>query len=326
MFQKDKLNTLFESVQVVAILLNYCLQLQDDLVRYLLMRSNFENDMVGQERCLSYTTIKSEAPNVLLTDQNLVNWPSNGVIEFQNYYVRYRPDTEIVLKDLNFTIEASEKIGVVGRTGSGKSTIALCLFRILEPLKGRILIDNVDISEIGLSKLRSSITIIPKDPTLMEGSLRFNIDPLHNHSDNEIEEVMKKIGFWYMVENYLAENKDKNVNGLDMIIKEDGGNISIGEKQLICITRAILRKSKIIVMDEATASIDVKTERLIQNAINELLFNSTTFTIAHRIKTILNSDRILVLEKGEIAEFDSPQNLIENKNSLFYQLYKKSKV
>ena len=129
-----------------------------------------------------------------------------------------------------------------------------------------------------------------------------------------------------MVENYLAENKDKNVNGLDMIIKEDGGNISIGEKQLICITRAILRKSKIIVMDEATASIDVKTERLIQNAINELLFNSTTFTIAHRIKTILNSDRILVLEKGEIAEFDSPQNLIENKNSLFYQLYKKSKV
>ena len=326
MFQKDKLNTLFESVQVVAILLNYCLQLQDDLVRYLLMRSNFENDMVGQERCLSYTTIKSEAPNVLLTDQNLVNWPSKGIIEFQNYYVRYRPDTEIVLKDLNFTIEASEKIGVVGRTGSGKSTIALCLFRILEPLKGRILIDNVDISEIGLSKLRSSITIIPQDPTLMEGSLRFNIDPLHKHSDNEIEEVMKKIGFWYMVENYLAENKDKNVNGLDMIIKEDGGNISIGEKQLICITRAILRKSKIIVMDEATASIDVKTERLIQNAINELLFNSTTFTIAHRIKTILNSDRILVLEKGEIAEFDSPQNLIENKNSLFYQLYKKSKV
>jgi len=317
----------YDSVQIIAILLNYCLALQNDLIMFLTMRTNFENDMVGQERCLGFTNLISEAPNKLPNDKNLKNWPSEGQIVFRNYYVRYRPDTEIILKNLNFKIKPHEKIGIVGRTGSGKSTITLCLFRILEPLAGAIYIDGEDITEIGLSKLRSKITIIPQDPTLMEGSLRFNIDPIGKYSDKEIETVMKKIGFWYICENYEKENEGKkNVNGLDMIIKEDGGNISIGEKQLICISRAILRKSKIIVMDEATASIDVKTEKLIQNAINDLLYGATTLTIAHRIKTILNSDRILVLDNGEVKEFDTPDNLKENKDSLFYQLYKKSKV
>ena len=317
-------------VQIIAILLTYCIQLQDDLIRYLVSRSNFENDMTGQERCLAYTIIPSELPNIMPIDSTLNEWPSFGKIEFQNYSVKYRPDTEIVLNNINFTVNGGEKIGIVGRTGSGKSTIALCLFRILEPLNGTILIDDINICEIGLSKLRSSITIIPQDPTLMEGSLKFNIDPLNLHSRDEIADVMKKIGFWYICERYVSENNDPLINdpmqGLDMIIKENGTNISIGEKQLICITRAILRKSKIVVMDEATASIDVATEKIIQSAINELLNNSTVMTIAHRIKTIIKSDKILVLEKGEIAEFDEPENLLENKNSLFYELYSKSNL
>ena len=157
----------------------------------------------------------------------------------------------------------------------------------------------------------------------MEGSLRFNIDPLQKHTDQEIEDIMKEIGFWYICERNLEENKDKpdNEKGLNMIITEDGGNISIGERQLICITRAILRKSRIIIMDEATASIDVNTENIIQKAISNLLSDSTILTIAHRIKTVMNSDKILVLENGEVREFDSPKVLLSNKKSMFYDFY-----
>ena len=307
----------------IGILLTYCVQIQDELVRYLTCRSNLENDMVGLERCIAYTKIISERPEKVKKDDELGEWPPEGGIRFENYSVQYRPETEIVLKNLNFEIEPKEKIGIVGRTGSGKSTIALCLFRILEAKEGKIIIDNTDISEIGLNKLRSNITIIPQDPTLMEGSLKFNIDPLGLHSDQEIESVMREIGFWYICERNLEENKNKpdNEKGLNMIITEDGGNISIGERQLICITRAILRKSKIVVMDEATASIDVNTENIIQKAIKNLLFDSTILTIAHRIKTVLNSDRILVLDKGEVKEFDSPKTLLKNKNSMFYEFY-----
>ena len=307
----------------IGILLTYCVQIQDELVRYLTCRSNLENDMVGLERCIAYTKIISERPEKLPIDDQLGEWPTEGGIKFENYSVQYRPETEIVLRNLNFEIEPKEKIGIVGRTGSGKSTIALCLFRILEAKEGRILIDNTDISQIGLSKLRSNITIIPQDPTLMEGTLRFNIDPLHKYTDQEIENIMREIGFWYICERNLEENKNKpdNEKGLNMIITEDGGNISIGERQLICITRAILRKSKIVVMDEATASIDVNTENIIQKAIKNLLNDSTILTIAHRIKTVINSDKILVLENGQVKEFDSPKILLKNKNSLFYEFY-----
>ena len=307
----------------IGILLNYCVQIQDELVRYLTCRSNLENDMVGLERAIAYTKIIQERPDKMKNDDEIGLWPSEGSIRFENYSVQYRPETEIVLKNLNFEINPREKIGIVGRTGSGKSTIALCLFRILEAKEGKIYMDDVDISQIGLKKLRSNITIIPQDPTLMEGSLKFNIDPLNNHTEKEIEDVMREIGFWYICERNLEENKNKpdNEKGLNMIITENGGNISIGERQLICITRAILRKSKIIIMDEATASIDVNTENIIQKAINNLLKDSTILTIAHRIKTVLNSDRILVLDKGQVVEFDKPKFLLANKNSMFYEFY-----
>ena len=307
----------------IGILLNYCVQIQDELVRYLTCRSNLENDMVGLERAIAYTKIIQERPDKMKNDDEIGLWPSEGSIRFENYSVQYRPETEIVLKNLNFEINPREKIGIVGRTGSGKSTIALCLFRILEAKEGKIYMDDVDISQIGLKKLRSNITIIPQDPTLMEGSLKFNIDPLNNHTEKEIEDVMREIGFWYICERNLEENKNKpdNEKGLNMIITENGGNISIGERQLICITRAILRKSKIIIMDEATASIDVNTENIIQKAINNLLKDSTILTIAHRIKTVLNSDRILVLDKGQVVEFDKPKFLLANKNSFFYEFY-----
>ena len=302
--------------KIIGIILTYSLVLQEDIIEFLSSFSNFENTMTKMERSLSYTKIISERPQQLTSDLSLRNWPSKGEIRFENFNVKYRNDTEIVLKNINFCLKSGEHLGVVGRTGSGKSTISLCLFRILEAFSGKIYIDGVDISKVGLQKLRESITIIPQDSTLMDGTLRYNIDPIKAYSDKEIIHVMQKIGFDYI----LNQNKE----GLDQKISENGSNLSIGEKQLICITRAILRKSKIIVLDEATASIDYKTEEIIQKALNEILSNSTMISIAHRIKTVINADKILVLENGEIIEFDTPENLLNNKKSYFYDFYSKS--
>ena len=269
------------------------------------------------ERCLKYTEIESENPSILENDKNLEknNWPNEGKIKFENYSVKYRPNTEIVLKKLNFEIGSNEKVGVVGRTGSGKSTICLCLFRILEPLEGTIYIDNEDITKIGLDILRKNLTIIPQDPCLMEGSLRYNIDPFDLKEDEEIISILKKIGFEYT-------ETDEQI--LNRKIEQGGSNLSVGEKQLICIARAILRKTKIVVMDEATANIDMKTEEKIQKALQYVLNDSTVITVAHRIKTIIDYDKILVLDNGKIIEFDTPQNLLKQEKSLFYELYSKS--
>ena len=302
--------------RIIGIILTYSLVLQEDMIEFLSSFSNFENTMTKMERSLSYTKIISERPQTLTSDLALRDWPSKGEILFENYNVKYRNDTEIVLKNINFHLKPGEHLGIVGRTGSGKSTISLCLFRILEAFSGKIYIDGVDISKVGLKKLRESLTIIPQDSTLMDGTLRYNIDPVGNYTDKEITEVMKNIGFDYII--------SLNREGLDQKISENGSNLSIGEKQLICITRAILRKSKIIVLDEATASIDYKTEEIIQKALNEVLNSSTMISIAHRIKTVMNADKILVLEDGKIIEFDTPNNLLNNKNSYFYDFYSKS--
>ena len=266
---------------------------------------------------LKYTEIEGEKPSIqdndIILERN--NWPSEGIIKFHNYYVKYRPNTEIVLKNLNFEIKSKEKIGIVGRTGSGKSTICLCLFRILEPLEGTIYIDNVDIRNIGLDILRKNITIIPQDPCLFEGTLKFNIDPFDEVDNSIIIKILKDIGFEY------TESDNDIINKM---IEQNGNNLSVGEKQLICIARALIRKSKIIVMDEATANIDIKTEEKIQKALKLVLDNCTVITVAHRIKTIINYDKILVLDNGEIVEFDKPDVLLKNQNSLFYELYHKS--
>ena len=302
--------------KIIGIILTYSLVLQEDMIEFLSSFSNFENTMTKMERSLSYTHIISERPQSLTSDLSLRNWPSKGEILFENFNVKYRNDTEMVLKNINFHLKPGEHLGIVGRTGSGKSTISLCLFRISEAFSGKIYIDGVDISKVGLNKLRRNITIIPQDSTLMNGTLRYNIDPASDYTDIEIVNVMKRIGFDYII--------NRNKEGLDQNISENGSNLSIGEKQLICITRAILRKSKIIVLDEATASIDYKTEEIIQTALNELLSTSTMISIAHRIKTVMNADKILVLENGEIIEFDTPKQLLSNKNSYFYDFYSKS--
>jgi len=305
------------SASTIGVLLSYVLKLVEKNFYFYDQFNQNERMARSLESCEAYTHIVQEAPLVLKNDENLYknNFPKTGKIEFCNYSVKYRPDTNIILKNLTFVINSGEKIGIVGRTGSGKSTLCLCLFRILEPTFGKILIDDVDITKIGLSLLREIITVIPQDPTLIEGTLRENLDPAGKFTDDEMTFNMNLIGLAYLIE-------DK---GLDLEIKEDGKNLSVGEKQLICMVRAILRKSKIIIMDEATSSVDYNTESLIQNTILNNLKGSTILTIAHRIKTILSYDRIFVLDKGELIEEGSPQQLIDKKGS-FYQLYSKSHV
>ena len=302
----------------LGIVLNYVLKLIEHSYNFF---SNFninERMSTSIESCNAYTHIVQEAPLKLKTDEMLIqnNFPKSGKIEFVNYSVRYRPDTKIVLKDINIAIQPGEKVGIVGRTGSGKSTLCLCLFRILEATSGQILIDDIDISLIGLSLLRSIITVIPQDPTLIEGSLRENLDPVEKFDDESMIECLKSIEMDYIL-------KD---NGLNFMIKENGDNLSAGERQLICMARAMIRKSKIIIMDEATSSIDYNTEQLIQKAILTTLKDSTVITIAHRIKTILEYDRILVFEQGKLIEQGSPKELIDKKEGHFYGLYSQSHV
>ena len=302
----------------IGILFTYCINFQHVLSHWLYVVTGFENSMVSLERCLQYTKCPSESALTNANDDNTINkeWPSEGRIKFVNYSIRYRPDTEIVLKDLNIEIHAHEKVGIVGRTGSGKSTISLCLLRMIEALKGKIYIDGVDISTIGLCKLRSNVTVIPQDPTLIQGTLRFNIDPMKLYSDNEIINVLRMIEFEYVVNEHPL--------GLQREITEGGDNLSVGEKQLVCIARAMLRRSKVVVLDESTASVDYHNEEIIQKAINNVFNMSTVITIAHRIKTVMNCDRVVVVDNGEVVEFDSPKELIKRKKGLFYELYKNS--
>ena len=302
----------------LGIVLNYVLKLIEHSYNFFSYFNVNERMSTSIESLEAYTNIVQEAPLKLDTDKILIdsNFPKSGKIEFVNYSVRYRPDTKIVLKNINILIQPGEKVGIVGRTGSGKSTLTLCLFRILEATTGQILIDDIDISLLGLSLLRSIITVIPQDPTLIEGSLRENLDPAGKFSDEVMIECLKSIEIDYLLEE----------EGLNFMVKENGDNLSAGERQLICMARAMIRKSKIIVMDEATSSIDYNTEQLIQKVILTSLKNSTVLTIAHRIKTILEYDKILVFDQGHLVEQGSPKELIEKKNGHFYGLYTQSHV
>lgn len=218
------------------------------------------------------------------------------MIEFKEVELKYRPTTELVLRGLTFTVQPGEKIGIVGRTGAGKSTICLSISRIVELLAGKIVIDGVDISDIDLTHLRSKITVIPQDAAMFDGTLRFNLDPFSEAEDSEILRLLNEAG----LEELLKRG------GLDLKIEEGGSNLSSGEKQLLCICRAILRKSKLVILDEATANIDIVTEQKIQELIQLEFKDATMLVIAHRLNTIMHSDKVLVLSFGKVLEFDSP--------------------
>ena len=206
----------------------------------------------------------------------------------------------------------------VGRTGAGKSSLTLALFRIVEPVDGTIIIDNIDITKLGLYDLRSRLTIIPQDPVLFTGTLRLNLDPFNVHSDDQI---------WSSLElAHLKQFVSSLDDGLNHSISEGGENLSVGQKQLVCLARALLKDSRIIVLDEATAAVDIETDELIQKTIGEQFTNCTIITIAHRLNTVIDYDKIMVLNFGQIIEYDSPQNLLQNQNSVFYSMAKDAKL
>ncbi|CAD8052568.1 unnamed protein product [Paramecium sonneborni] len=274
-----------------------------------------ETQFISFERCLSFAKVEHENGYKQKKDY-ILNWPQVGDIHIDSLVVKYRENLQPALKGLNVVIKRQEKIGVVGRTGAGKSTVTLSLLRILEASNGSIIIDGVDISTLNLKQLRESITMILQDSTLFEGTLRENLDPLHKHTDQELNNVALQC----CLGDLLLQK-----NGLNTEISENGDNLSAGEKQLISIARAVLKQSQIILIDEATANIDIETESKIQQTIQTAFKKCTVITIAHRINTIMHSDKILVIDQGQAKEFDEPQNLLEDKSSIFYSLYLQGK-
>ena len=298
--------------ETIGLLLTYTIQLQDTFIRFLVFFSIFENSMMAFNRCLSYKNIIIEHPSRTEYDKEIDNWPKNGNIEFKNVNIKYRKDLNYVLKEISFKINSGEKIGICGRTGSGKTTLTLALVRILELNEGIILIDDIDISKIGMDKLRNSISIVTQDPFVFEGSLKENIDPNNNYINNEIENLLNMFNEFH-----------KNKFNLNLKISENGNNLSFGEKQIICIIRALIKKNNILILDEATSNIDLELEEKIFNLIYKYKKESTIITISHRVKNLKNYDKIFVIDEGKIIENDSPNNLLNNKGSMFSELFYK---
>ncbi|NXN17823.1 MRP3 protein, partial [Indicator maculatus] len=304
---------------LVGLSVSYALQVVMSLNWMVRTASDLENNIVAVERIKEYSETETEAPWVIEDKSPPEDWPSKGELEFVNYSVRYRKGLDLVLKGINLQVHGGEKasyqlcIGIVGRTGAGKSSMTLCLFRILEAAKGEIRIDGVNISEIGLHDLRSRLTIIPQDPVLFSGTLRVNLDPFNKYSDEEI---------WRALElSHLKRFVSSQPSMLDYECSEGGENLSVGQRQLVCLARALLRKSRVLVLDEATAGIDLETDDLIQSTIRSQFEACTVLTIAHRLNTIMDYTRILVLDKGTVAEFDTPSSLIAAKG-IFYSMAK----
>ncbi|XP_054249750.1 ATP-binding cassette sub-family C member 3 [Indicator indicator] len=298
---------------LVGLSVSYALQVVMSLNWMVRTASDLENNIVAVERIKEYSETETEAPWVIEDKSPPEDWPSKGELEFVNYSVRYRKGLDLVLKGINLQVRGGEKIGIVGRTGAGKSSMTLCLFRILEAAKGEIRIDGVNISEIGLHDLRSRLTIIPQDPVLFSGTLRMNLDPFNKYSDEEIWRVLEL--------SHLKRFVSSQPSMLDYECSEGGENLSMGQRQLVCLARALLRKSRVLVLDEATAGIDLETDDLIQSTIRSQFEACTVLTIAHRLNTIMDYTRILVLDNGTVAEFDTPSSLIAAKG-IFYSMAK----
>ncbi|CRL02706.1 CLUMA_CG015844, isoform A [Clunio marinus] len=297
---------------MVGLSISYALQISQVLSFLVRMTAEVETNIVAIERVDEYSNREQEAP--WKTVEMDPTWPQKGIVIFKNFQVRYREGLELVLKGIDFSVKSQEKIGIVGRTGAGKSSLTLALFRIIEAAEGKIIIDDINIAEIGLHSLRSRLTIIPQDPVLFSGNLRMNVDPFNVYSDDAI---------WTALEQSHLKLFVKGLSdGLDYKISEGGENLSVGQRQLVCLARALLRKTKVLILDEATAAIDLETDELIQKTIRTQFTDCTILTIAHRLNTIMDSDRVIVLDQGKIAEYDSPKNLLENKDSIFYGMAK----
>ncbi|KAF9438940.1 hypothetical protein BGZ76_002939 [Entomortierella beljakovae] len=344
-----------------ALSLTYALMFTGTIVWCIRIYAQNEMNLNSVERVTEYMNLEEEPPAVIPGSRPPASWPHAGEIVVDHLTMKYAPDTPDVIKDISFTIKAGEKIGVVGRTGSGKSTFAISLFRFMDPTSGSITIDGIDICKIGLYDLRSNLTIIPQDPILFKGTLRSNLDPFGEREDRELWEALRRshlipdtkpnsatASYRNSLDVLAAPSGESSskpssaaasVKGtessgedivdpskitLDTPVKENGSNFSQGQRQLIALARALVRQSKIIVMDEATASVDFETDLKIQGTIRQEMANSTIITIAHRIRTIADFDRVLVMDAGVVAEFDKPLTLMKKEGGIFRSMCERS--
>ncbi|KAH7850856.1 hypothetical protein Vadar_003828 [Vaccinium darrowii] len=298
----------------IGMALSYGLSLNIYVVLSVQSEGTRSNSIIAIERLEQYMHIPSEAPEIIEGNRPALNWPVVGKVEICDLKVRYRPNSPLVLRGISCIFEGGDKIGIVGRTGSGKTTLISALFRLVEPTDGKIIIDDLDISTIGLHDLRSHFGVIPQDPTLFSGSARYNLDPLTEHTDQEIWEVLEKC--------QLREVVQEKEEGLSSLVLQDGSNWSMGQRQLFCLGRALLKRRKILVLDEATASIDNATDSVIQKTIRTEFANCTVITVAHRIPTVMDCTRVLSMRDGQVVEYDEPMKLMTKEGSLFGQLVK----
>ncbi|KAF9308632.1 hypothetical protein BG003_010806, partial [Podila horticola] len=338
-----------------ALSLTYALMFNLSIVWVIRNIAQNEMNMNSVERIAEYMDLEEEPAAIIEGSRPPASWPHAGEIVVDRLVLKYAPDTPAVVKNISFKIKAGEKVGIVGRTGSGKSTFAISLFRFMDPTSGSITIDGIDITKIGLQDLRTNLTIIPQDPVLFKGTLRSNLDPFGEREDKDLWEALRRS---HLIPASAAPSKrtslditnasssetpaktpagsikgsvsgesdivDPSKITLDTPVKENGSNFSQGQRQLIALARALVRQSKIIVMDEATASVDFETDLKIQGTIRQEMSESTIITIAHRIRTIADFDRVLVMSAGEVAEFDKPLTLMRREDSLFRSMCKRS--
>ncbi|KAF9007200.1 hypothetical protein BDQ17DRAFT_1351594 [Cyathus striatus] len=320
-----------------------------------------ELDLNSVERIVEYLDLPQEPPTVIESNRVPAYWPSSSnkdtLVSVENLVIKYAPELPAVLQDVSFTLKAGERIGLLGRTGSGKSTLAMSILRFVDPTSGRIVIDGIDISKIGIHDLRSRLTFIPQDATLFSGTLRDNLDPFGEHEDNECLDVLYRVHLINhsanaserasasssratsrpasitgvdrestvdTISTTTTEVDNKTTLSLDTQVSAGGTNFSQGQRQLIAMARALLRRSSIIVLDEATSSIDFATDAKIQTAIREEFTESLLLTVAHRLRTVIDYDRLIVLDKGQISEFDTPWNLIRKEEGIFRTMCLKS--
>ncbi|KAJ2229222.1 hypothetical protein EV180_001607, partial [Coemansia sp. RSA 518] len=302
----------------VGLSLTYALSLVGVLNMCIRYTTMLEMAFISVERTQKYSSLVPEASKTIEDCRPAASWPDQGMVEFKDYSTRYREGLDLVLKGLSFRVQPNQKVGIVGRTGAGKSSLTLALFRIIEAASGQILIDGEDIAKYGLFDVRSKLSIIPQDPVLFAGTVRENLDPFNNYSDQEI---------WQALEHaHLADVIRAKDERLEFMVTQSGENFSVGQRQLICLARALLKRAKVLVLDEATAAIDNATDTIIQESIRKEFKDCTVLTIAHRLNTIIDSDMILVVDGGCLAEYDTPQNLLENENSLFAKLVEEARA
>ncbi|XP_050622496.1 ATP-binding cassette sub-family C member 4 isoform X5 [Macaca thibetana thibetana] len=294
----------------VGLALSYALTLMGMFQWCVRQSAEVENMMISVERVIEYTDLEKEAPWEC-QKRPPPTWPHEGVIIFDNVNFMYSLDGPLVLKHLTALIKSREKVGIVGRTGAGKSSLISALFRLSEP-EGKIWIDKILTTEIGLHDLRKKMSIIPQEPVLFTGTMRKNLDPFNEHTDEELWNALQEV--------QLKETIEDLPGKMDTELAESGSNFSVGQRQLVCLARAILRKNQILIIDEATANVDPRTDELIQKKIREKFAHCTVLTIAHRLNTIIDSDRIMVLDSGRLKEYDEPYVLLQNKESLFYKM------